>query len=306
MPTLPRVALFAVVVAAAARPAHAQDESVLRSFFEGKTVIVKMDLPGTQQGVDVYPDARRAVDMKQYSTRIKSYGVAIRNGESVLVTLVHVKDKLIEFQLAGGGFGTLGDDTNGDVYVAPVSKSDREKDLEKFVKNEDDPVRKRRLQRELDDLRDRREREDAANKAAAATASEVKKERIASERRHSGSRFNIRYDEGVPVGMGPDGVMRALADYVDFPFAADQGLAMMPPAGAQASIAQPPVPQSVTALQKGMSLADVERLLGKADKTSQRTEGSLTIVTNTFARGDQIISADFVEGVLVKYSISSR
>jgi hypothetical protein len=55
-----------------------------------------------------------------------------------------------------------------------------------------------------------------------------------------------------------------------------------------------------------MSLADVERLLGRADKTSQRNEGSLTVLTAIFGRGDQIVSAEFVEGVLVKYSISSR
>lgn len=302
MLTPSRVLLFAIVVAATSRPALAQDESVLRQFFEGKSIVVKMDMPGTQLGVDVYPDARQAIDMKQYGSRIKTYGVAIKNGESVMVTLVHVKDKLIEFQLGGGGYGTFGDDTNTSVYVAPVPKSDREKDLEKRIKNEDDPRERRRLQRELDDVRADRERQDAANRAAATIASEEKERRIAADRRHSGSRFNIRYNEGVPVGMGPDGVMRALADYVDFTFAApDQHIADTPPPETP-----PPAAVPVSALQKGMSFADVERLLGKADKTSQRTEGSLTVVTATFARGDQIISADFVEGILVKYSISSR
>ena len=68
-----------------------------------------------------------------------------------------------------------------------------------------------------------------------------------------------------------------------------------------------PSPEPLTTvLKKGMSLAEVEQALGKADKTTEKAEGSLKIVTATFTRGDQVISADFIEGILVKYSISSR
>jgi len=297
MLTMHRALFAAVVVVSASLPAVAQDEAVMRDFFEGKSVVVKMDMPATQQGIDVFPDARRAVDMNQYSQRLKSFGVAIKKGESVMITKVHVKDKLIEFQLGGGGYGTFGDDTSS-VYVAPVPKSQREKDLEKWIKTEDNAYRRAQMQRELDALRTQRQQQDAVNKANASGAQEAKKARIASDRLHSGSRFNVRYNEGVPVGMGPDGVMRALSDYIDFSFAEDRRAAAPPPPAAAA----PPV----TGLQKGMSLADAERLLGKANKTTTKTEGSLKIVTATFTRGDQIISADFIEGTLVRYSISSR
>jgi len=296
MLTVHRVLLSVCVFGGAAVPAGAQSEAALKDFFEGKSVIVKMDMPATQEGIDLFPDARRPIDFGQYSSRVKSYGVAIRNGESVLVTRVRVKDKLIEFQLAGGGYGTFGDDTGGSVSVPSVSKSNREKDLEKLVKDETDRDRKRRLQRELDDLRRAREREDARNKAQAETASEVKKARIARERLHGGSRFNIRYQNGVPPGLGPDGVMRALEEYVEFPFAGDRRDALPLP---------PPAPQQ-TEIRKGMTLAEVERALGKASKTTQKAEGTLTVVSATFTRGDQIISAEFVEGVLVRYAISSR
>ena len=300
MLTMQRALFAAVVVVSASLPAAAQDESVLRDFFEGKSIVVKMDMPATQQGIDIFPDARQAIDLRQYSQRVKSFGIAIKKGESVMITRVHVKDKLIEFQLGGGGYGTFGDDT-GNVYVAPVPKSQREKDLEKWVKTEDNPYRRAQMQRELDALRAQREQQDATNKANAASASEAKKSRIANDRLHSGSRFNIRYNEGVPVGMGPDGIMRALSDYVDFTFAGDQRAAAPPQTTAQPVAAAP-----MGGLQKGMALADVERILGKADKTSTRTEGSLKIVTATFSRGDQVVSADFIEGILVKYSISSR
>ncbi len=294
------------LLALSSLPASAQSESELRDFFEGKSVVVKLDMPATQEGVDVFPDARRAIDFAQYSARVKTTGIAIRNGESVLVTKIRVKDKLIEFQLAGGGYGTFGDDT-GSVYVPSVSKSKRERDLETLVKNETDRDRKRRLQRELDDLRNDRERDDSRNKATAASAEEAKKARIATTRLHSGSRFNIRYQEGVPRGLGPDGVMRALAEYVEFLFATDR----RPAPSRETVVAQPELRQQMAgtgtgAIRKGMTMAEVEDSLGKPEKSANRTEGTLRVVTATYSRGDQLITADFVEGVLIKYSIASK
>ena len=117
MQTFHRALGTCALLLVSALPAVAQSESELKQFFEGKSVLVKIDMPATQEGIDVFPDARRSMDMNQYSQRLKSYGVAIHNGESVMVTRVRVKDKLIEFQLAGGGYGTFGDDTSGSVYV---------------------------------------------------------------------------------------------------------------------------------------------------------------------------------------------
>src|SRR5215471_13636694 len=209
------VFVAASFVIAAASPALGQTESALKDYFEGKQVRVKLDMPATQEGIDVYPDARRPLDFGVYSGRLKSYGVAVHNGESVMITRIRLKDKLIEFQLGGGGYGTFGDDT-GTVSSTTASKSNREKDLEKAIKNERDPDRKRRMQRELDDLRREREREDALNKNIAASATEANKARIAEKRLQGGSRFNIRYQNGVPPGLEPAGVMRALEEYVDF------------------------------------------------------------------------------------------
>ena len=171
--------------------------------------------------------------------------------------------------------------------------------LEREVKNERDAVRKRRLQRELDDLRAAREREDSRNHARAASASEAKRERIASDRLHSGSRFNIRYQEGVPPGLDAGGVMRALDQYVEFPFAPDTGS----PSAARNDVRPAFNPAS---LRKGMLLADVEAVLGRAEKTAQRKEGTLTVTSASYASGDHVIAAEFVEGVLIKYSISSK
>lgn len=309
MRNIHRLLLVASAVVAAAAPALAQGpgEAELKDFFEGKSVRVRMDMPATSQGIDVFPDARRPINFDEYSARVKSTGIAIRTGESVLVTKVRVKDKLIEFQLAGGGYGTFGDDTSGTVYTPSTPKSNREKDLEKLVRNETDAARKRSLQRELDDLKSRRAREDLRNQTAAAAASEAKKARIAETRLHSGSRFNIRYQNGVPPGLGPDGVMRALAEYVEFPFATDR----RPDSPAQReSLAAPPEPRrqmaGTGAIRKGMTLAEVEQSLGRPERTTDRMEGTLKVVTSTYSRDDQRITAEFVEGVLIRYSIASR
>jgi hypothetical protein len=303
MRSLSRLTLSVCLVALAA-PAYAQNETELKDFFEGKSVRVKIDMPATQQGIDVFPDARRAINFDEYSARLKATGISIKSGESVVVTKVRIKDKIIEFQLAGGGYGTFGDDTSGTVYTGSTPKSNREKDLEKLVKNEHDAARKKQLQRELDDLRNAREREDARNQAASAAATEAKKSRIADTRLHSGSRFNIRYQDGIPAGLKPDGVMRALAEYLDFPFAADRpssgspGFSRLPQA--------PPPAAGPGSIRKGMTMAEVEAALGRAEKTTERPEGSLKVVTATFSRDDQRVTAEFVEGVLIRYSIASK
>lgn len=289
----------AICLTLAARPAYAQNEAALKEYFEGRTVVVRMDMPATSAGVDVYPDARRALNFSDYSDRIKASGVALRPGDSVMITRVRVKDRLIEFQLGGGGFGTFGDDTTTSVYVPSTPKSKREEDLEKAVKNETDAARKRRLQRELDDLRAERRREDSRNDVVKAAAEEQKKQRIAEQRLHGGSRFNIRYQNGVPPGMEPAGIMRALAEYLEFPFAEDVRRAE-PRTGS----AEPR--RSAGAIRKGMTLAEVEDSLGRAEKTGERSEGTLRVVTATFSRDDQRITAEFVEGVLIRYSIASK
>jgi len=55
----------------------AQDEAPLRRALEGKRVTVKIDMPATQEGVDVFPGSSRPIDFPKLSGRLKSTGVAI-------------------------------------------------------------------------------------------------------------------------------------------------------------------------------------------------------------------------------------
>jgi len=274
-----------------AAPAAAQDEAALKAAFEGRHVALKIDMPGSSDGVDVRPETRRGIDYARYGNDLKRYGTAIHLGDSVTVTLVKVKKDLIEFHLAGGGFGTFGDDTSTTVYMPFKEKSQREKDLEKLIRDETDRERRHRYERELDDLRDRRESENRRIEIEKERAEEAKRERVASERLHGGSRFNIRYDDRVPSGMRPEDVKAALADFVDFGDGASYRT--LPPA---------PDPR----LHKGMSRLDAERALGVPAESTQRRQGELTITTLVFISGEERISADFVEDLLVKYTISSK
>jgi hypothetical protein len=284
-----------ILLLAFALPAAAQNEEALKSYFEGKRVTVRMDMPGDADGVDVHADAKRAIDYGKYKDDLKRYGIAIRAGDTVTVTLVKVKKDLIEFQLGGGGFGTFGDDTSTSAFIPLVDKSQRERELEKRIKDEDDRDRRRRLERELDDLRDRRERENSRIMAERARLEELKRERIAENRLRGGSRFNIRYDDRVPAGMRPEDVMAALAEYVDF------GGRPGP-----REIVPPPPSGDVTLIRKGMSLVDIERLLGSPATSTERREGGLAVTILTFNVGDQRVTAEFIDDVLIRYTIMSR
>ena len=287
----------------------AQNAASLSQFFEGKQVVVKLDMPGTQQGVDLYPQKDNMLDAKAYGKRMKSFPVALRNGDAVMITMVKVKDKLIEFQLGGGGFGTFGDDTDTSVKFTPAPKSDREKDLESQLANTDDSDQKARIQRELDYLRRQRERDDQRNRAIAEAAARVKQQQVDDSRSKGGSRFNLKYDGKVPPNITPQDVMAALSQYVSFPpqmtGAAGAPVPGATPSGGAASAAAQPMPSSgpIQGLQKGMHQDQVRAILGNPTSVADTDHDGLQVHSETYAQGNSFIHAEFVNGVLVRYSI---
>lgn len=274
---------------------------------------MKIDMPATQQGADIYPQRTQALDLNSYSRRIKQFGAALRAGDPVMVTKVRVKEKVIEFQLGGGGYGTFGDDTDESVSVPERDKSQREKDLERQIKTETDAETKKRLRRQLDDLRNERERRNERDRVRAQEASEAKKQRIAGKRLQGGSRFNIRYEPRIPSdALTPQAVLSALSQYVDFGpemLGASERL----PSGADVRNEREPSAMNSTvpgdpasSLRKGMARQAVVSLLGEPSKVSEKEQGGLKIVTCTFERKDATILADFVSDVLIRYTVSSK
>ncbi len=289
-PMKPATLLPVIALLTAPAPTlHAQSEAALKEHFEGRTVRVKLAMPGTEDGVDVYPGTPRPLDFSRHADRLKDYGTALRAGAEAMVTKVKVKGKLIEFQLGGGGYGTAGDQTDPSVGFTPAPKTEREKTLERDLKDVRDPVVKRRMEDELDRLRSEREREDRRNRARAAEATERRREFIQNRRLAGGSRFNLRWRDAVPASaLTPEAIETALASYVDF----------RPPASAD-----PPVVS--LRLRKGLSIEEVEDLLGEPVRKRERMEGTLRVSTRTFERDGERVMADFVEGVLVRYEVSS-
>jgi hypothetical protein len=285
---------------------HAQGEAVLRDYFEGRYVTVKIDMPATKDGVDVYPFSARPLDLQRYSRSIKASGAALKKDDSVMVTLVKVKDKNIEFQLGGGGFGTLGDDTGDSFYPTSVPKTKREKELEQELKGVTDKAKKKSIERELSDLRSERSREESSLRAEAAQAEEARKTRLRQQALGGGSRFNLRFPGGVPAdALTPDGIMRALAEYVEFPVADASGTA--PAAGALSSDSQGnPRASSPAGLRKGMTIREVAAALGDPESCSERSEGVLKVATCLYRLTESRAECQFVDGVLLRYTIASE
>lgn len=290
---------------AALEPVLKAGEDALKRFFEGKTVIVKIDMPATDDGMDIYPLADRPLDYSRYAGRIRKAGTAVRAGESILITKIKVKKKHLEFQLGGGGWDES-DDVDLLDLLSSTGKTQREKNLEKDVKAEKDPAKKRQLQEELDQLKKEREREDARNKAARAGAEEAKKERQRERALGAGSRFNIRYLFPVTAEqLTPRSVMEALEKYVDFPAEefGDDPTGSPEPAGDDEEVQFPDPGLGV--LKKGALRKEVEGAFGKPVSTSERMEGRFKVITCLYQTEAGRVEAEFIEGTLVRYTVKS-
>jgi hypothetical protein len=287
------------------------ENSSIETYFTGKQVVVKIDMPGTQKGVDLRFNKATPMDWKEYSSRLKQFGPAIRKGDQVRITTIVVKKDMIEFQLDGGGYGTFGDDTTTTVAAKQVDKSDYEKQLEKEISDTDDPDRKAQLQRDLDRERARRAREQAANDRAAQVASQLKAEKVADSRMHGGSRFNLRWSGSIPPDqLTPEAVMKVLADYVDFGNLQASPATVAPPQAAAVPAAPAPAEQagSPTAqLKRGMSMDDVTKLLGQGRQLSESvsSDGLKTQIFE-YLPGDRRVEVTYVDGLVVRFSITSR
>ena len=87
-----KISAVTVAFILTAATAHAQSEAALKAFFEGRSVVVKLDMPATSAGVDVYPEDERPIDYGKYADRLKA-GVALKPGESIMVTRIRMRSR---------------------------------------------------------------------------------------------------------------------------------------------------------------------------------------------------------------------
>jgi flagellar biosynthesis GTPase FlhF len=169
-----------------------------------------------------------------------------------------------------------------------LGKSAREKQLEDQIRASTDPAKKKSLERELRDERSRRESDNARTESEANQANQLRESNVQQQKLRSGSRFNLRFKDYIlPQYLTPEGLQGALAPWVDF------GESTAPVAGDGA-------------LHKGLLLVEVERILGPAVAAAEKREGSLVVQVRTYHRGEERITAKFVNDVLIEYAISSN
>lgn len=289
-----RLAATALCLVAASR-LRADDpaETALRRFFEGRKVAVLLDMPATSSGIDVYPEREYPTDFAKMGDRIRSAGVSLREGDRVTITRIKLKDDLIEFQLGGGGFNSLKDGSST-VSTSTIPKSSHERSLEREVREEKDPERRRDLQRELDRVRRDREYRQDRNRQRDA---EVNERRRAQDRERAldlGSRFNIRFEKkDVPDAFKtPEGVMRALEKHVDF-----LGLGPRPPQRPEDLVSEPAPDAEV---RKGMSRREVEDLFGSPRREDKSREGTLEVTVVAYERDGARLEVTYVDDVVVR------
>jgi hypothetical protein len=196
-----------------ALPAAAEEDDALRRGLEGRFVVVDVDLPASEKGLDLHFDKPEPFNESEHVGRLRQYDVAIRRGEPVQVTRVRLKGDHVEFQLEGGGFDWASQATTRNFSSTP--KSNREKDLDRLIKSETDRDRRRELEDERNDLRRDRERHDDRERREIEEYNVRAHERDVERALRSGSRINLRFKKQVPPdALTPEGLMRWLEPWV--------------------------------------------------------------------------------------------
>lgn len=283
-----------------ASPALGQSEQVLRDAFEGRTVTVKIDMPATSAGIEVRPEQKPPIDFRRLGKLMKREGTGVRSGQAIMITKVKAKKNYVEFQLGGGGYGTLGDklsdSSESDAHT--IDKTSRESTLEGQIRDTSDRSKKKALERELRDARNERESRNERARAEANQANQLRQLNIQQSKLRGGSRFTLRFagDVTPPEYLTPDGLQNVLAEWIDFGNEHE----------APAAISSDPMSTEANSLHKGLTLEQVEQILGPAIATTEKREGPMVVLERTYRRGSETILTHFVDGVLVRYSISSN
>jgi hypothetical protein len=195
-------------------------------------VVAKIDMPGTEKGVDLDFDKPAPLDWKDYSSRLTSRGVAIRKGDTAQVTKVVVKGQQrisTEWRRVWNGRGEHEDEGRAEEgeqvelregsgkadFEDPRSRA--EADASGQSGQGSSPTGARGYGQRGRCAGCDASRRPRSQGSRGDSARVVNEKGLADKRRHGGSRFNLRFKGSVPGDdKSPDGVMKLLADYVEF------------------------------------------------------------------------------------------
>jgi hypothetical protein len=83
----------------------AQSESALKAYFEGKQVTLRIAIPQTSRGVDIYPERALSLDVKEYTERLNESGALLNRGERRSIRTIEFHSNRIEVTLADTNTG---------------------------------------------------------------------------------------------------------------------------------------------------------------------------------------------------------
>jgi len=92
-----------LVLTLAACSTHADEVNIPARALEGAYVVMKIEMPATSMGVDIYADSDSPLDYPRHGERLRRFGLAIKVGDRVMITQVKQKDNVVEVHLGGGG-----------------------------------------------------------------------------------------------------------------------------------------------------------------------------------------------------------
>jgi hypothetical protein len=207
------------VLALCTHAAVGQDDSdnLIRKALVGRHVLVKMDLPAINSGVDfVLDNTDVSYNSNKCNNLLKQYGVAVKNGTKSRITDVRVSNRGIELDLDGGGMPTH-DWVVGSLKLVepePMAKSDREVELERQVASDTSPSHAVQLRADLEYERQRRLAQDERNREAFRRAESLRRQYIDENRANWGSKVVVVIRSRKESVKMRD-MVKALAKYVE-------------------------------------------------------------------------------------------
>lgn len=208
-----------VILSTFASAAIAQDdgEERIKKALVGRVVLVKMDLPAINSGLDfVLDNTEVSYNSAKCNSLLKEYGVAVKNGAHARITGVKISNRGIELDLDGGGLPTR-DWVVGSLKLVepePLARSDREAELERQVASETNPSQATYLRGELDYERQRRISQDERNRDAFRRADTLRRQYIDENRTKWGSKVVVVVRSRKDSVKMRD-MVKALAKYVE-------------------------------------------------------------------------------------------
>ena len=206
----------ALVALCSGLSAQAKVDDPLKRALSGRLVLVKMDMPATDVGMDVFIEKKEAaIDSAKLRKLLTENGVAIATGARARITGVEYLKNGIMIELDGGGSPSL-DWVVGGLRLTepvPISKSNRELDLERSLNIEKDAAVLSSLRGDLEYERQRRVSQDERNQQAFQEASVLRNRYITQNRKNWGSRVNIIFKTKDSIAL-PE-LAKAVSKYVE-------------------------------------------------------------------------------------------